>query len=302
MLHPMNAMQSAACAVFAATLMSAGDKAASPAAAPKATDATRFDCPTSIPLARLVSESDLIILAAPNVPVGRLRIAMTEDAPDYIDVPLSEPSFLKGNEKLSELVVRFYPKTTTYAPSPEVLLKRSGKPSLFFLTRVDEGPVGLYLAHSLDALQDVSPARTEAVKAEVRRQRDLAATQADNATPQHFDGVRVLLSKLPHATEEQQQDVFQKLEALGRDGVPAIVAQMDDRRPLAHSSISLVNHDPNAFEGLRHYGPELVVDALDAILNQITGAGGSVVNGGSERERQSAVSAWRVYVADMKCS
>jgi hypothetical protein len=76
---------------------------------------------------------------------------------------------------------------------------------------------------------------------------------------------------------------------------------MDDRRPLAVRRITLANHDPDAFEGLRHYGPELVVDALDAILNQNTGFGGFVVNGGSERERQAAVAAWRVYAADLRC-
>jgi hypothetical protein len=40
---------------------------------------------------------------------------------------------------------------------------------------------------------------------------------------------------------------------------------------------------------------------LDAILNQITGFGGFVVNGGSERERQAAVAAWRVYASDIRC-
>ncbi|MBA2466964.1 MAG: hypothetical protein H0V46_05090 [Sphingomonas sp.] len=227
---------------------------------------------------------------------------MQEDSPDYIDVPLSEASFVKGAETPANLVVRVYPKKTTYAPSPDALLEHAGKPSLFFLTRVDEGPIGIYLTHSLDALQDASPARMESVKAEVRRQQALSASPPSNVALLHFNEVRDLLAKLPQATPEKQQAVFQKLEGLGRDGVPAIIALMDDRTPLAHPHISLVNHAPDAFEGLRHYGPELVVDALDAILNQITGFGGSVINSGSERERQSAVSAWRVYAADMKCS
>ena len=293
----MKALQSAASAVIAAALLSASNHAV-----PPAPDAISSDCPTSIPLARLVSESDLIVIAAPNVPGARMRTAMKEDSPDYIDVPLREASFLKGVETTANLVVRVYPKKTTYAPPPDALLEHAGKPSLLFLTRVDEGPIGIYLTHSIDALQDASPARMEPVKAEVRRQQALSGSPASNVALPHLNEVRDLLAKLPQATPEEQQAVFQKLEGLGRDGVPAIIALMDDRTPLAHPHISLVNHAPDAFEGLRHYGPELVVDALDAILNQITGFGGSVVNGGSERERQSAVSAWRVYAADMKCS
>lgn len=298
----MRALQCTACAVIAATLLSDGVHAVSPAAWSKASDVQRFDCPTSIALARLVSESDLIVVAAPHVPLARLRNAMQAESPDYIDVPLREPSFLKGKETPSNLVIKVYPKKTAYAPSPDALLQQANKPSLLFLTRVDQGPVGIYFVHSLDALQDASPPRIELVKAEVRRQQALAAGPAGNEKLPHFNEVRDLLFNLPQATPEKQQAIFQKLERLGREGVPAIVAQMDDRRPLAHPRISLVNHAPDAFEGLRHYGPELVVDALDAILNQITGFGGFVLNGGSERERQSAVSAWRVYAADMRCS
>jgi hypothetical protein len=76
---------------------------------------------------------------------------------------------------------------------------------------------------------------------------------------------------------------------------------MDDRRPLAHKEISLSNEGLHVFEGFRHYGPELVVDAVDAILDQIDGHGGSIVNGGSERGRRNAVAAWRIYDADRAC-
>jgi hypothetical protein len=76
---------------------------------------------------------------------------------------------------------------------------------------------------------------------------------------------------------------------------------MDDRRPLAFREIALQNHMPDAFESLRHYGPELVVDALDAIFNQLTGYGATITNGASDRERRNAVAAWRTYAADLNC-
>ncbi len=83
--------------------------------------------------------------------------------------------------------------------------------------------------------------------------------------------------------------------------MPAIVAQMDERRPLLSPQIRL-RTATDAFEPYRYYGPKLVVDGLDAILNQITGEGGAKLShGGSERERLAAVAGWRVYVLDRRC-
>jgi hypothetical protein len=71
---------------------------------------------------------------------------------------------------------------------------------------------------------------------------------------------------------------------------------------LRTQAISLVNHTPNAFEAMRHYGPEQVVDGLDAVLNQITGESfGSIANGGSDRQRAASVAGWRIYAADLPC-
>ena len=100
----------------------------------------------------------------------------------------------------------------------------------------------------------------------------------------------------------EQQRLFGELEDLGPSAVPAIIAQMDDRRPLAVAQISLQNRSPNAFEAVRHYGPEQIVDALDAILNQITGESfGFIVNGGTETERSNSVAGWRTYAAKLHC-
>ncbi len=99
-----------------------------------------------------------------------------------------------------------------------------------------------------------------------------------------------------------QQALFDRVIALGDSAVPAIVAQMDDRRRLLDQQITLKNTAGDAFEPQRFYGPEQVVDALDAILNQITGESfGSIENGGSNRERTSAVAGWRVYAATRRC-
>ncbi len=94
-----------------------------------------------------------------------------------------------------------------------------------------------------------------------------------------------------------EQKAFADLEALGCEAVPFIIKRMDDRRDLPIRGISLENKSPDAFEGLRHYGPQKVVDALAAILNQVTGQHfGFIYNGANEHERTKTVKGWRDFL------
>jgi hypothetical protein len=64
---------------------------------------------------------------------------------------------------------------------------------------------------------------------------------------------------------------FSELEELGSPAVPAMIRAMDDRRQFDFgTTISLVNKPPGAFEGIRYYAVSNVLQALDAILQQIT--------------------------------
>ena len=67
------------------------------------------------------------------------------------------------------------------------------------------------------------------------------------------------------------QAAVDALVELGQPAVPAIIRRMDDRRAMKVRTVSFVNKAPDAFEGLRHYGVEQVVDVLDDVLNDITG-------------------------------
>ncbi len=94
-----------------------------------------------------------------------------------------------------------------------------------------------------------------------------------------------------------QLENFQQLEALGEEAVPAIIYLMDDFRKLPLQQISLTC-PPGWFEALRHYSPERVVDALAAILNQLTGKsfGTMIYNGDvSKKERKRTIDGWRIY-------
>ena len=98
--------------------------------------------------------------------------------------------------------------------------------------------------------------------------------------------------------EETEAQAFRKLEELGCPAVPAIVKHLDDRRKLPIAYIRLYNKNPDAFEEFRQYGPEVLTDALAAILNQLTGQHfGFIYNGATEEERAKVVAAWRDFVA-----
>ena len=95
-------------------------------------------------------------------------------------------------------------------------------------------------------------------------------------------------------TIDEQAKIFQMLEGLGLRGVPHLIDNMDDRTPLRFRAISLVNKSTNSFEAARHYGPEQTVDAIAALLNQLTGENfGYIQNGAADGERSQSVTGWR---------
>jgi hypothetical protein len=122
----------------------------------------------------------------------------------------------------------------------------------------------------------------------------MAAAQADRERSIDKQ-VAVIIEKA--VVQKTEQQAFSDLEALGCAAVPAIIKRMDDRRNLPDPRISLKNKSPDAFEGMRHYGPQSVVDALAAILNQITGRDfGFIYNGATDGERTRTIQGWRDFL------
>jgi hypothetical protein len=76
------------------------------------------------------------------------------------------------------------------------------------------------------------------------------------SSPKIDKRVAVLIERM--SAQKTEQQAFTELELLGCPAVPAIIEQMDDRRKLPDSRISLRNKSPDLFEGLRHYGPEKI--------------------------------------------
>jgi len=108
--------------------------------------------------------------------------------------------------------------------------------------------------------------------------------------------VKAAIDDLASADGAKIQAAADKLVGMTGRVVPAIIARMDDRRPVK-KGIGFKNKAPDALEGVRHYGPKQVVDALAAILNARTGqVFKSIYNGGSDADRDAEVEAWKKWV------
>lgn len=259
-------------------------------------------CPADAQLASLLAGSDVVLIGRMNVPEERLTEEAGRPRSDSLDIPIQIESAIKGESDASA-AVRFFPRDTAYKPANDAIVSLAGERAILFLTRVDDGPAGLYFAgHTPDSMKRATDQVIAATRAEAARQSQIIASwRVDTALP-HLEEVRRLLARLGQVSGNEQQRVFDRLEELGIEAVPAIIAQMNDRRFLRTRAIFLVNHAPDAFEEMRHYAPVQVVDGLDAVLNQITSTSfGSIVNGGSNRQRDATVAGWRIYAADLAC-
>lgn len=118
---------------------------------------------------------------------------------------------------------------------------------------------------------------------------------AEQSTAAMDKKIAALIGKMVNKATEQK--AFADLESLGCPAVSSIIRQMDDRRKLPDPNIALRNKSPQAFEAKRFYGPKQVVDALAAILNQITGQDfGVIYNGATDTERTAAIHGWQEYL------
>ena len=266
-------------------------------------NARQVACPADSGLAKLVAASDHILVGRMELPSSLLASATKSAAPQYLSLPLYVQYTIKGG-KGDVASLLYFPSNDPHQPSIEAVSDLTGKPAVLFLIQIDEDPLEFYFAgDSPDALRSVDEMRIEAVRDEVARQTHIADSWRTDTSLPYFEKVSDLISRLGQVDGTEQQQVFDALVNLGPGAVPAIVSLMDDRRPLRTRSISLENRSPDAFEATRHYGPVQVVDGLDAVLQQITGASfGTIVNGGSERERDAAVAGWKVYTSDRRCA
>jgi hypothetical protein len=115
--------------------------------------------------------------------------------------------------------------------------------------------------------------------------------------PEDNGAVRRLIDDLTN--EKRQAIALQQLESMGMGSAPSIVKLMDDRRPLGQRYVEFRNKATNAFEAHRIYKPELVVDALAGLLNQMTAENfGYIYSGGPDDQRANTVRLWRQWCVE----
>ena len=149
-----------------------------------------------------------------------------------------------------------------------------------------------------NAMSTASANKIELVKREVEEQRQILARFDNLFSPSRENRYETVKSLIDNSTRdgERQQTAFRDLEALGMEAVAPIIMLMDDRRNLAIPQMSVKNRLGH-WEACRHYTLNKVVDAMNVILNQITGLSfGEIHNGGTELQRKETVNAWKIYL------
>jgi hypothetical protein len=245
---------------------------------------------------RLVAEADYIVRARLEVPKGELDNAIRTGKGDHNRIKLHVIEVIKGSIGVGPIECVYWSGGEDYTPSPRAVLSLDGSEVLAFTHEwgKDEG----YIAHDKRAIRPYEPGKAEQVRREVLNQRLIADSFAKlpAAKPDEFEGaVKGLIAKM--LAEKTQQEAVYALQRLDPRAAPSIIRLMDDRRPLVLKHTQFLNTAPGAFEGIVHYGPVVAVDALSAVLPELTREGfGQIYNGGSEKDRRQVVDAWRTYL------
>lgn len=248
----------------------------------------------------LVAKAEVIVTGTLDAPVEQIRSSISSGTGAKVYLNVRTDEVIRGGVT-KEFSISWHAEEVHYSPSPEQVMKLNGRKVLLFLFKSsDEGGSTRYCfaGSTPHALVESSDALQQRVRSEILVEQKVLAKFEDSAPPVEAAMLGMVRALIDATTrKESQMEAFGKLEALGWDGVPAMILLMDDRRKLAIPEISLENKAADHFEGVRYYDPEKVVDALAAILNQITGEDfGMTVSGGTEEARKDSVAGWRMFL------
>jgi hypothetical protein len=91
---------------------------------------------------------------------------------------------------------------------------------------------------------------------------------------------------------QTEPEAFLRLESYGENGVPYLVQHLGDMRPLGDKTMTLKNivivDSKKTEQGMRTYSPEVVHDAMAALLSQITGKNFEFVYNGADAPTRTA--------------
>jgi hypothetical protein len=253
----------------------------------------------NIPFWKLVGKCHAIVQGKIAVPVAAIREAAKNGNHQFVPMPVTVQQKLKGKDIPEEITLRYYTGTEQYGGvSREALIAQSGQEVVLFLLSSSKGYyLAAYSPKTIQAADDDLIRRIQSEMALQESQVD-AFDRAVNGTIQPLDAeVHDLVERMvsPQIDPPTAFALYETLVEMGREAVPAIIKYMDDRRPLTIRKISFKVKDPD-WEGIVHYGPEVVTDVMSVILSRITGVDlTQIYNGGSEPDRVNAVKLWKVY-------
>jgi len=253
----------------------------------------------NIPFWKLVGKCHVIVQGKIAVPAAEIREAAKSEEHHFLAMPVTVQQKLKGRNIPEEITLRYYTDTEQYGGvSREGLIALSGQEVVLFLLSSSKG---YYLAaYSPKTIQPANADLTRRIQSEMALQESQieAFDRAVNGAVQPLDAeVRDLVEHMvsPHIDPPTAFGIYETLVEMGKEAVPAIIKNMNDRRRLTIRKISFKVKDPD-WEGIIHYGPEVVTDVLSVILTRITGVNlTQIYNGGSEPDRVNAVKLWKVY-------
>ena len=249
-----------------------------------------------------IAKSQFIVEGTYQVDTNKIK-EIRKTVSDYIKFDFSIGSVLKGDIPSKEINVTKYIYSKKEKPDfskDTNLFLLNGKKSILFLVKSSADTSTFFISGQIinKALLPGTEEIRKSVISEIKQQEDFTdSNKFFTICPNDKNSARVkeLIADMHNGAKAN--DAYIELEKMGFDAVPGMICQMDDRRELAQKHISLENKNSKAWEAFRHYSPKVVVDVLDAILNQITGLHfGFIVNGGTEVQRANAVRGWRTYL------
>lgn len=248
-----------------------------------------------------VAKSRFIVAGTFQVDSNKLK-EIIETESGYLNFTLSIDSVLKGELQTKELNIAKYifsKKDKSHRSNDSSLFLLNGKKTIDFLIESPASIESLFMLGNIDnSLTSKTEDTIKVITNEVKQQQEITDDKTFfSICPNDKNSARVKRLIADMHNGAKANDAYIELEKMGFDAVPSMICQMDDRRELAQKHISLENKNPKAWEAYRHYSPKVVVDVLEAILNQITGQSfGFIENGGTEEERANTVRGWRTYL------
>ena len=260
------------------------------------TVAVRADWTTDHLWARVL-RSPLIVTGTLHAP-PTILLSPTHGVPGVlVDVKIGDAQFLKGQPPQGFTDFQWMvSQTGDDGVAVKDLYALDGHQVIAFLRY---GGHGYVVDHTQnDSVTPIDAVGLDAIRTEISKQARL-----DNSvrayiythSPPHQFYVDFMTFLLRHSLTASF--AAHRLAAQDCSYVPALVKAMDDRRVVALGETDAPEKGLDSYPAYTSFTPQEVVDALSVTLTGIAQAPlGDIHNGGTEFQRQQAVSDWRTYV------